>query len=207
MRAWIGCLASYNNGVLFGQWFDVSTDADANQDNINDVLRRSPYPNVTRTDDAGKEYRTAEEYMVSDYEAPKALADLLGEYPGAASLADAARLEDAIAERYSDPDERDAVLGVMLDGAGSRDLAGFADDADDWLSDRVAGEGDNLADWCSEFLTDTDFFGSAFRDKDSDQAATIERYFDFESYARDLALGGDISTVRVGGKVLVFWNR
>jgi len=208
LRAWIGCLASYNNGGLHGEWFDVSTDADENGANIAKVLRSSPHPNVTRVDlETGETYATAEEAYIADYDAPAELARLLGEYAGAQALADAARLAAAISERFSDPDEADAVLSEMLDGRSTTNLGDLADNAEDWLSDHVAGEGDTLADWCAEFLEETDFFGSAFRsDSDSDQRATIERYFDFESYARDMQLGGAISSARVGGKVLVFWN-
>lgn len=207
MRAWIGCLASYNNGRLHGEWFDVSTDADENAANIAAVLRSSPYPNVTRKNRVtGETYATAEEAFIADYEAPEELANLLGEYPGGEALADAARLEAAITERFTDTDEAAAVLSQMLDG--QRDLGDLADNAEDWISERIAGEGATLADWCAEYLEETDFFGSAFsRHASGDTRATIERYFDFESYARDLQLGGDISTERVGGKVLVFWNR
>lgn len=201
MRAWIGCLASYNNARLHGEWFDVSTDADENAANIARVLRTSPYPNVTKTDeDTGETYASAEEYYVADYdETPRAIIAELGEYPSADRLALAAEIMEAISDRFDDVDEAAAVLGEMLDGQKLEDI----DDAHAWISDHFAGEGNTLADWCSEYLTDTDYFG----DIPKERREEIERYFDFESYARDMRLSGDISEVRVGGKVLVFWNR
>lgn len=216
---WIGCLASYNNGRLHGEWADVSEDADENAAAIAKVLRSSPYPNVTRKDaDTGEEYATAEEAYVADYDdTPGALANLLGEYPTADALAHAARLADLLADQWPDTQEADAALSVMLDGKGTSDLEDLADDFQDWVSDHFAGEGDTLAEWCSEFLADTGFFGDTFgassamsaaeRRAAEDRLAVIERYFDFESYARDMVLGGDISAERVGGRVLVFWNR
>jgi antirestriction protein len=209
MRAWIGCLASYNNGRLHGEWFDVSTDADENAANVEKVLCNSPFPNVTRVDpETGAAYATAEEAYIGDYDGPAEMARQLGEYAGAQALADAAQLEEAISERFSDADEIAAVLSQMLDGTSSVDLGDLADNAEEWISDHYAGEGNTLADWCAEFLEETDFFGSAFsNDKTSDRRAAIQRYFDFESYARDMQLGGEISTERVNSKVLVFWNR
>lgn len=49
MRMYAACLASYNNGVHHGQWFDLEDfdDADALQEAIAEkVLRTSPFPNV-----------------------------------------------------------------------------------------------------------------------------------------------------------------
>jgi antirestriction protein len=181
---WIGCLASYNNGRLVGEWCDVSTDSDENAAEIARVLKDSPV--------AG-----AEEAFIADYEGPKALVRLLGEYPGAEALAQAATIEEAIAERYPDSADADAVLDVMLDGLRISELADL--EVEDWLSDRVAGEGDTLADWVASFLDDIGFF----RDKPKE----MEQYFDFEAYGRDLLLGGDVSTANVNGRVLVFWNR
>ncbi|MGH7024175.1 MAG: antirestriction protein ArdA [Caulobacteraceae bacterium] len=190
MRMWIGCLAAYNCGRLHGEWAEVSTGSDENADAIARVLKASPI--------AG-----AEEYLIADYEAPDALARLLGEYPTSEALADAARLLETVEARWPDPDDIDATLSIMLDGMRQRDLADLADGAEDWLADRFAGEGDTLAAWCADLLDETGFFAGI----EGAARETVERYFDFESYARDFVLGGDISTARTGGRVLVFWNR
>lgn len=200
MRVWIGCLASYNNGRLHGEWFDVSTDADENAENIAKVLRSSPYPNVTRVDpETGESYATAEEACCADYEGPRALVDLLGEYPGAATLAHAARLCEALETQWAHDDEAAAALSVMLDGARQADLEGLADNFEDWISDHFAGEADTLADFAEQLISD---HGTLEGVPDE-----LARYFDYEAYGRDMQLGGDITTERVGGKLLVFWNR
>ncbi|MCC6643111.1 MAG: antirestriction protein ArdA [Deltaproteobacteria bacterium] len=73
------------------------------------------------------------------------------------------------------------------------------DEARGVLEDQYAGCGDSLADWASEFL------------EDSGQLAEIpERwrtYIDFEQYANDLELGGDVFAIEAEGKVHVFWTR
>jgi antirestriction protein len=197
MRVWIGCLASYNNGRLIGEWFDVSTDADENSANIAKILRSSPYPNVTRTDEeTGESYATAEEYFCADYdETPRALTDALGEYPSAELLATAAELLATVESRFDDEDEASAVIGEMLDGRRLSEV----DDADEWISEHYAGSGDTLAAWCEAFLEGTGGLEG--------MPENLRPYFDFESYARDMRLGGEISEVRVGGVVMVFWNR
>lgn len=195
MRAWIGCLASYNSGRLHGEWFDVSTDADENAANIAKVLRSSPYPNVTRTDpDTGESYPSAEEYYVADYdETPRAVVQALGEYPSSEVLAEAAALLDAVAESFEDEEEAAAVLAEMLDGAKVGEI-----DAESWISDHYAGSGDTLAAWCEEYLADAGTLQAIPEE--------LRGYFDYEAYARDMRLGGDISEARVGGRVLVFWS-
>lgn len=50
MRMYVACLASYNNGVLHGEWFDLEDfeDAVGLQEAIAEkVLMTSPHPNVT----------------------------------------------------------------------------------------------------------------------------------------------------------------
>lgn len=73
------------------------------------------------------------------------------------------------------------------------------DEARGVLEDQYAGSGDSLTDWVSEFL------------EDSGQLAEIpERwrsYIDFEQYAHDLELGGDVFTIEAEGTVHVFWTR
>lgn len=41
-RIYVACLASYNAGILYGAWIDVSDDASEMQDAINSMLAKSP---------------------------------------------------------------------------------------------------------------------------------------------------------------------
>ncbi len=137
---------------------------------------------------------------LSDYDdTPAALAALLGEYPGAERLADAARLADAGADALPDDDVRDLALGVMLDRTCTRDLGELSDDFADWVSYNYAGSGATLADWCAEYLEEAGTLHANPED--------LRNYFDHESYARDMELGGEVTTQRAAGAVHVFWNR
>lgn len=53
-RVYIACLASYNSGILHGEWIEA-TDADTIRDGIQKVLQESPTPG-------------AEEWAMHDYE-------------------------------------------------------------------------------------------------------------------------------------------
>ena len=197
-RVWIGCLSAYKSGILHGECFDVSDDADENAAHIAKVLRASPCPNVVLTDkETGEKYASAEEAFCADYEGPHALTDLLGEFPSAQKLADAARLFDALSEW--DDGEGAAILDEMIDRTGTRDPGKLADEFEDWVSEHFAGKGDTLAAWCEEYLEETDTLSAI--------PENLRNYFDFEAFARDMKMGGDVSSVRVGGSVLVFWNR
>jgi len=54
-RIYVACLASYNNGCLFGRWIDVGDDEIALRSEVSAMLRASPEPN-------------AEEHAIHDFE-------------------------------------------------------------------------------------------------------------------------------------------
>jgi len=54
-RIYVACLASYNNGCLFGRWIEVSEDEAALRSEVAAMLRASPEP-------------AAEEHAIHDFE-------------------------------------------------------------------------------------------------------------------------------------------
>jgi antirestriction protein len=60
------------------------------------------------------------------------------------------------------------------------------------------GKYDSEEDWAAQFLEDT---GSL-----AEIPENLRNYFDFQAYARDARLGGDVTFVRHKGDVWVFWN-
>ena len=54
-RIWVGCLASYNAGILHGEWIDVDGDGNTLAEAVQAMLKRSPAPN-------------AEEWHIADHE-------------------------------------------------------------------------------------------------------------------------------------------
>lgn len=55
LQIYVACLASYNNGVLYGRWIDAAQDEEIICEEINEMLSRSPSPG-------------AEEYAIHDFE-------------------------------------------------------------------------------------------------------------------------------------------
>lgn len=43
-RIYVACLASYNDGILYGRWIDADQDADAIREEIAAMIARSPTP-------------------------------------------------------------------------------------------------------------------------------------------------------------------
>lgn len=71
-RIYAACLASYNNGVLYGAWIDADQDAESIGEAINVMLKGSKEPG-------------AEEYAIHDYEY---LPSSLGEHPDLDDVSD-----------------------------------------------------------------------------------------------------------------------
>jgi len=89
-----------------------------------------------------------------------------------------------------DEDDRE-LLQVYQDEVNS--------DADiDEARDNFAGKYDSERDWAESFLEDTGGLEQI--------PENLRNYFDFEAYARDARLGGDVSFVRHDGDLWVFWN-
>lgn len=207
-RIYVACLASYNNGVLYGKWIDASTDVAEMSEQIQEMLAGSPHPNVTRQkyrDDEGnlryidvnsrqipedwekegEPFPSAEEYAIHDYEG---LGSDLGEYAG---LDEVAR-RVAIAEAA---DDAGIPVAVVMEA-----MEDYSDDAADFISERYRGAYDNWEDMAAELLDETGEL--------SEIPERLRNYFDYAAYGRDLRLGGDLLVYRDGetGQLYFFWN-
>lgn len=209
-RIYVACLASYNNGRLYGRWIDATTDVAEMSEQIQEMLAGSPYPNVMRQkyrdDDGGLRYvdvdsrnipddwekegepfRSAEEWAIHDYEG---LGPNLGEYAGLEEVAKRV----AIAEVAEDRDIPVSVLIEAMSDAG-------ADDAEDFVDENYRGEFDTWADMAEELETECgglDEVPERFRS-----------YIDFEAIGRDYRLSGDFSAYSESEHsrpLYFFWN-
>lgn len=73
------------------------------------------------------------------------------------------------------------------------------DDADiDEAREKFAGKFDSESDWAADFLDDTGALEQI--------PENLRYYFDYEAYARDARLSGDVVFARHDGDVWVFWN-
>lgn len=180
MKAWIGNLAAYNNGRLIGEWVEISPRDP--QDTACEIARICGDV----------------EHYIGDYDGvSRALIAKLGEYAGADQLHAAAVLMTAMRDATPDAVDVDDMLDCYLDAEGyGKSLEELADDAEEWVSDNFLGVFDTLTHWAESHAEDTGMLAGI--------PDAIARYFDFESFARDAELGGDIRTCRTASGLLVF---
>lgn len=188
VRIYVACLAAYNSGRLHGEWIDCDGKDESDIWNeINAMLAQSPEPNVQRQkcgdcghyqdsreddscDHCGGElsapFASAEEWAIHDYESPIALS----EYQDIATIAE-------LAEFAGNASEYELIgLAYLVDDCG-RNIG----DAIDSASDVCISEG-SLVDYAAELVSDC-----------YELPEIAERYFDYDSFARDLVLGGDVA--------------
>lgn len=201
-RIYVACLASYNNGVLHGKWIDATADVEAMQDDINEILRSSKFPNVTiqipcdecmgtgerpctsfkcehcKGTGTLKEIPSAEEWAIHDHEG-EALKGI-GEHTSLKEIAARIELEE-LAEREFGSDGPE-IVRAYWDNMGS-----MPDDAQSAVyeaGEQYYGSYDSWTDWAESFLDDTGMLANL-----PDWA---RNYFDYEAYGRDARLNGDL---------------
>jgi antirestriction protein len=120
----------------------------------------------------------AEEYAIHDYENFGPVK--LSESEDLETIADLGELigehGDIFAHLYAHENDLERTKGLMEEG--------------------YHGEWDSLADYAEDYLDQTGTFEGI--------PDMIRQYFDFESFAHDLDLNGDVFTLEIGGKVHVF---
>lgn len=200
MRMYAACLASYNNGCLHGEWFDLedySNKEELLEAIAEKVLRASPYPNVTVTcpeceghcggewSDCGVcgntgEIPSAEEWAAHDWDG-EGLSGF-GEYPDLDKVLEHVRLVSEHGEAWL----------AYVEHVGEH----YA--TEEGFEDARMGECESPEDWAEEFLTETGALESI--------PENLRYYFDFKAYARDAEMGGDVSFVLFNGTTYVFSN-
>lgn len=201
-RVYVACLASYNNGVLHGAWIDAEQPAEDIHQEVDSMLRASRFPNVQVhcLTCGGQSEHGNDKAAYADCEncrgtglVPSAEEWAIHDYEGF----------DGIKLNECDSFERVALLAELLEEHGE----GFAvwydnetrDDDDSLASDfqdAYAGEWDSVQAYAEDYIEQT----GELKD-----GSTLARYFDYESFARDLEHGGDIWSARgPSGSLYVF---
>lgn len=194
-KIWIACLASYNNGVLHGEWVDLEPGLDHVNERIAHVLRTSKYPNTFREDEDGNRYATAEEYAVHDYDDDTGMGlSRFGEYPDLAKLCYLVETHSGM--RYN----KDGFAAYISDLSAEDVTSGNWSESQ--FEDRYRGAYDSFRDYADEQADEMIACYVPSNKQDRAGFEMLQRYFDYESFARDLRF--DCSTVEHNGKVHVF---
>lgn len=128
-KIYVACLASYNAGILHGEWVDLF-DCDDLNESVQSMLRKSPVSD-------------AEEYAIHDHE----FCGSLSEYAG---LDTVEALKEAFEKAESESVDWD-LFCQFCEHKGHEIEA----DAVEKFNEAYAGAADSLVDWCHGFLDDT----------------------------------------------------
>jgi antirestriction protein len=173
-RIYVACLASYNNGVLHGEWIDATADVDEMQEHVDRILRASKFPNVM-VDHEGEQVPSAEEFAIHDHEGDALKG--LGEYSGLAKVAALIELED-LAESEIGSDGP-AIVRAYWDNMGT--MPDDAQEAVDAARDAYAGSFDNREAFADDYAEQTGLLDSV--------PENLRSYFDMDAFGRDLLMG------------------
>ncbi len=223
-RIYVACLASYNNGVLHGQWIEASADADEMKEEVNAMLRASKFPNVTveiecpECNGFGKtipqtalseqsacwrckghariSVPSAEEFAIHDHEGQ--WMDGLKEYSGLVEVAYRMQIADAIeTEMRCDEDEAAELFSAYQDHYGVEYTKGDEpSDVADRIRDAYLGEFQDRGDWAAGYFEETGALENV--------PQILQCYIDWDSVARDCEINGDVSFTSGGRGVRAF---
>lgn len=217
-RIYAACLAAYNSGRLHGAWIDLEgKDADAVQIEINDMLARSPCPNVMRrkcpdcgtyqtdarpyrenSDDCDEcgatlpaEFKpSAEEWAIHDHEGLAQFID--SEWP---DLAELCELVEILAD--DDEDKRRGLLWLSWNQPGY--LRHAIDNCEDVIT-RPLNVMEDLSDVAAEW------YGEAYSEALESMPAIFRDNIDWKGIAHDLECNGDWREYHQGGERFAVLN-
>ena len=128
-RIYVACLASYNAGILHGEWIELDGSEDVHE-RIEQILEASPEPN-------------AEEWAVHDHE----FCGQLSEYPGMDAL-------NAIVEAFEDADRKGIEWEAFTEYCDHQG-EDLNEESIRQFQENFAGAASSLVDWCEDFLEET----------------------------------------------------
>jgi len=155
-RAWVGCLSCYNSGRLFGKWIDGTECDDLESAGIATMETVGEYSAYRCVKCFG------DEFSVMDHE------NYLGLITGECSTSEAAEAARQL-EEITDDSEREIVIAWLGNGM-QFDL--------DTMRECYLGEYSSDQDMAEEYISGTGML--------DDAPKFLARYFDYESFARDL---------------------
>lgn len=189
-RIYVACLASYNNGRLYGEWIDVPSDVDELREEIARILRGSPFPNVKVTCpdcEVGRRGYAAAQGSSKDVVYPCDTCNGTGKVPSAEEWAihDHEGFEGISISEHHDLDE--VVMHAQMlsehDGAWAAyvGVVGEHYATEDGFTSSYRGEYSSPEDYAEETINDC---------YDTKSMGTLANYIDYEKFAHDLGFEG-----------------
>ena len=173
IKGFITNLGKYNEGELIGEWIDFPIS----EEDLQAALQRI---GIGSTDDFGQPY---EEYFFTDWDLPSGMSwEVFGEYPDIEKV-------NEVAEAIDNSTYPDDVISAIFD---------HYSDIDDAVDVLVRGDfmyypGVHNAQSLGEYAIDEIDGGPQYLPKE-----TLERYFDYEAYGRNMETSGSISYINSG---------
>ena len=173
IKGFITNLGKYNEGELIGEWIDFPIS----EEDLQEVLQRI---GIGSTDSFGQPY---EEYFFTDWDLPSGMSwEVFGEYPDIKKV-------NEVAEAIDRSTYTDDVIGAIFD---------HFPDIDDAISTLVSGDfmyypGASDAKSLGEYAVNEIDGGPQYLPKE-----TLEQYFDYEAYGRNMETSGSISYIDSG---------
>lgn len=164
-KAWIGNLGKYNEGELVGEWLEfpcTEEEWDACMERIG----------IGSTDEFGQPY---EEYFVADYDGGYGAFDELGEYPSYEEL-------NEFGEKLKELDNLDDTFGEGFVSSLVEEV-GDIDEVLDHVDDLIVIEQNSFGD---DYQDIAYYYVDAFGDISELGRNTLETYFDYDAFGRDL---------------------
>lgn len=174
IRVWVGNLGLYNEGYLVGEWLSLPAD----DDELSACFERIGVAEGSNVDELGTVY---EETILNDYETsiPGLQLDEFGDLDE----------YNEIARWYSELDDsQKAIAAARLEnGATYDELAN-----DRYFDDAGVYQERDIQSAICELVEELGGVSELGRE-------TLERYFDWEAFARDVQLEGDWHEVEIDG--------
>lgn len=176
-RIYVASLADYNAGVLHGEWFDLTdySEADALHEDVRAMLAKSPTA-------ASDPHVIAEEWAIHDYEGFGGYR--VSEWADFETLIEFSWLVEEHGPAF-------AIWAEYVMGYRMADAVTYGSS----FTDSFAGEMTAL-DWTYDYVEECIFT--------QDTPETLRTYFNYEAFARDLLLGGDMTEVYEDGRTWLF---
>ncbi|MCB8911077.1 antirestriction protein ArdA [Rhodococcus rhodochrous] len=174
-RVYVASLSDYNAGVLHGEWFDLDVYSDA-EELMTDIQTMVLDKSPTAAKDP---FTVAEEWAIHDYEGFGGFR--IGEYEDLQALIDFAEMIDAHGQPFAIWAE---YQGYTLSEAPEHEQS---------FVDSFIGN-----------VTVFDYACSCAEDLLQGVPDEVARYFDYQQYARDMVMAGDVFEVVDGGDSYLF---